>query len=150
MSPDQISLVRKTWAMAEPLGDAVTTLFYGRLFELDPSVRSLFRNDMNDQGRSLRVMLSMVVTNLTQPDRLIPAMVACGRRHVNYRVEDRHYDLVGEALIWTLEQALLVNFNDAAREAWENIYATMANIMKEAAADEAAKNPVQSVPAKKC
>lgn len=138
MTPHQISLVRKTWAQAEPLGDTVTTLFYGRLFELEPSIRGLFREDLMEQGRSLRAMLSLVAAGLTQPDQLIPALVACGRRHLNYRAEDRHYDLVREALLWTLEQALREHFTVATREAWENVYATMANIMKEAAAEEAA------------
>ena len=33
--------------------------FYGRLFELDPSVRALFKNDMKDQGRKLMAMLKV-------------------------------------------------------------------------------------------
>ncbi len=139
MTPHQISLVRKSWALAEPLSDTVTTLFYGRLFELEPSVRGLFRQDMMEQGRSLRAMLSMVAAGLTQPDRLIPALTACGRRHLNYRVEERHYDLVREALLWTLQQALREHFTAEAREAWETVYALMADIMKEAAAEEAAR-----------
>ena len=79
MTPHQIGLVQKTWALAEPLGDTVTTLFYGRLFELDPSLRALFRKNMLDQGRSLRVMLSMVTAGLTQPEQLMPVAVKCRR-----------------------------------------------------------------------
>lgn len=138
MTPHQIGLVQKTWALAEPLGDTVTTLFYGRLFELDPSLRALFRKNMLDQGRSLRVMLSMVTAGLTQPEQLMPALEACGRRHMAYRIEDRHYDTVHEALIWTLEQTLREIFTPEVREAWSATYALMAQIMKDAAAEEAA------------
>lgn len=138
MTPHQIGLVQKTWALAEPLGDTVTTLFYGRLFELDPSLRSLFRKNMMDQGRSLRVMLDMVAAGLTQPEKLMPALEACGRRHLAYRVEDRHYDTVREALLWTLEQALREIFTAEVRAAWVAVYELMAQAMKEAAVKEAA------------
>lgn len=138
MTPHQVSLVQKTWALAEPLGDTVTTLFYGRLFELDPSLRGLFKKDMKDQGRSLRVMISMVTAGLTQPDKLNAALAACGSRHLAYRVEDSHYDTVREALLWTLAQALREIFTAEVREAWGATYDLMAETMKEAAAREAA------------
>ena len=67
MTPQQISLVKRTWALAEPLGDTVTVLFYGRLFELNPGLRRLFRKDMQEQGRSLRTMLSVVVNGWQTP-----------------------------------------------------------------------------------
>lgn len=132
MTPQQISLVQKTWSLAEPLGDTVTTLFYGRLFELDPSLRALFKADMAEQGRSLRTMLSMVAAGLTQMDRLAPAMGACGRRHVNYNVNDSHYDTVGEALYWALEQGLREHFTAEVRQAWKETYEFMAGAMKQA------------------
>jgi len=135
MTPHQISLVQKSWALAEPLGDTVTTLFYGRLFELDPSLRALFKGDMQEQGRSLRVMLSMVIAGLTQMDRLAPAMASCGRRHINYNVTEAHYDTVGEALYWTLEQGLQRHFTPEVRKAWQETYEFMAGAMKQAAAE---------------
>lgn len=93
---------------------------------------------MLDQGRSLRVMLSMVTAGLTQPEQLMPMLESCGRRHLSYRVEDRHYDTVQEALIWTLEQTLREIFTPEVREAWIATYGLMAQIMKDAAAEEAA------------
>lgn len=138
MTPQQISLVQKTWAIAEPLGDTVTTLFYGRLFELDPSLRSLFKKDMLEQGRSLRAMLSMVTAGLANVDKLLPAMAACGRRHVPYGVVDSQYDTVREALLWTLSEGLREIFTTEVREAWAATYELLAGVMKEAAAKEAA------------
>lgn len=138
LSPLQIGRVQKTWALAEPLGDTVTTLFYGRLFELDPSLKPLFRNDLLHQGRSLRVMLSMVTAGLSQVEQLIPTLLSCGRRHVGYGVVDSHYDSVREALLWTLAQTLREHFSEEARGAWIATYELMAGVMKEAAAKEIA------------
>jgi hypothetical protein len=35
-------LVQESWMQVEPIADTAATLFYGRLFELDPSLRPLF------------------------------------------------------------------------------------------------------------
>ena len=137
MTPQQISLVKRTWALAEPLGDTVTVLFYGRLFELNPGLRRLFRKDMQEQGRSLRTMLSVVVNGLANPEKLNDMLVASGRRHVMYGVKDQDYDTVRDALLWTLAQGLREIFTAEARDAWIAVYTLMADTMKAAAAEAA-------------
>ncbi|MFM9913691.1 MAG: globin family protein [Methylophilaceae bacterium] len=137
MTPHQISLVNKTWSMTQPLGDAVTILFYGRLFELDPSLRTLFKMDFQEQGHRLRAMLALVTTGLNQPEKLAPVLAASGQRHVHYGVLDSHYDSAGEALIWALAQCLREIFTPEVREAWIEAYELMARLMKEGAAQPA-------------
>lgn len=137
MTPHQISLVSKTWSLAQPLGDTVTTLFYGRLFELDPSLRALFKQDMQEQGHRLRAMLALVATGLNQPEKLTPILAASGRRHAHYGVLDNHYDTAKEALVWALAQCLRETFTAEVRDAWIETYEFMARLMKEAAAQPA-------------
>jgi truncated hemoglobin YjbI len=43
------------------MGDELAALFYGRLFEIDPSLRSLFRGDMQEQARQLMNMIGVAV-----------------------------------------------------------------------------------------
>ena len=43
MTPQQIELVKKTWVMVVPIADKAAELFYGRLFELEPSYRAMFQ-----------------------------------------------------------------------------------------------------------
>ena len=43
MTPEQEDLVRSSFGKLEALGDRVAVMFYGRLFELDPSLRALFK-----------------------------------------------------------------------------------------------------------
>lgn len=57
-----------------------------------------------------------------------------GRRHLNYGVQDEHYDTVAGALLWTLEQGLGEAFTDEVKEAWTAAYVLMAGVMKDAAA----------------
>jgi hemoglobin-like flavoprotein len=137
MTPEQITLVRATWEQVVPIADTAAELFYGRLFELEPEVRRLFGGtDMAAQRRRLMETLAVVVVSLDKLDRIRSALQALGRRHAGYGVRDRHYDLVGAALLWTLEQGLGDEFTGSVRGAWTAAYTTVATVMREAAAAE--------------
>lgn len=138
MNQKQIELVQSSFAEVLPIAETAAALFYDRLFELDPSLRAMFRGDMKEQGKKLMDMIAVVVVNLRQLDRIVPGVRALGARHVGYGVQDEHYDTVGAALLWTLEQGLGELFTDATREAWATAYGILATTMKDAAAEAAA------------
>lgn len=135
MTPDQIALVQSSFAHVVPISDTAATLFYTRLFELDPSLRPLFHTDMPSQGRKLMDMLRVVVSGLNRLDELVPAVQALGRRHATYQVEDQHYDTVGAALLWTLRQGLGEGFTAEVEDAWKAAYAVLSATMQAAAAE---------------
>jgi len=138
MTPQQKILVQTTFAKVAPGADAVAALFYGRLFELDPSLRALFTGDMVEQGRKLMTMLTLAVKGLDRLDELVPAVRALGARHTGYGVQDAHYDTVAAALIWTLERGLGPDFTPEVKAAWTTVYGLLATTMKAAAAAPAA------------
>ena len=134
MTPTQIELIRTSWAAVEPIADVAATLFYERLFEMDPAVRRLFRKtDMAAQRKNLMQTLTVVVKGIDRLDALVPAVQALGRRHAGYGVRPEHYDTVGAALLWTLEQGLGDAFTDDVRAAWAEAYGTLAAVMIAAA-----------------
>jgi len=133
MSPDQIRLVQASWAQVRPIQAAAADLFYGRLFELAPDTRPLFKRDIHVQGAMLMQTLDMVVGSLGRLAEVLPAAEQLARRHVGYGVHPRHYDSVGTALIWTLEQGLGTAFTPAVREGWIAAYTALAGAMKAAA-----------------
>jgi hemoglobin-like flavoprotein len=137
MTPEQMQTVRDTFAKVEPISDQAAALFYGRLFELDPSLRSLFKGDMVEQGRKLMQMIAVVVHGLDRLPTIVPGIEALGRRHAGYGVTSQHYATVGAALLWTLEQGLGPAFTPAAREAWTAAYTLLATVMQRAAAQTA-------------
>jgi hemoglobin-like flavoprotein len=134
MTPQQKTLVQTTWKQVEPISDTASELFYTRLFEIDPSLRSLFPKEMSEQRKKLMQMLAVAVKGLDSLDQTVPATQALGRRHVKYGVEDAHYDTVGSALLWTFEKGLGDAFTQEVKEAWTTIYTLLAGAMKEAAA----------------
>lgn len=135
MTPQQVELVQSSFKKVEPIATEAGDLFYGRLFEIAPQVRPMFSDDISDQRDKLMKMLSTAVNNLHQVEQIIPAVQDLGRRHVDYGVKDEHYDTVGSALLWTLEQGLKDDFTPEVKEAWTETYTTLAGVMKEAAAE---------------
>lgn len=140
MTPDQIDLVQSSFAKVVPIADIAADLFYGRLFEIAPEVKPLFRDDMREQGRKLMTTLGVVVSGLKDLDAILPAAKALAVRHVGYGVAAADYKPVGAALIWTLEKGLGEDFSPEVRSAWLVAYATLSSVMiteaygKEAAA----------------
>lgn len=135
MSPQQVVLVQESFKKVMPISEVAAQLFYGRLFEVAPEVKPLFKQaDMAEQGRKLMQTLAFVTASLTQLETLLPVVQALGKRHVKYGVQDEHYALVGAALLWTLEQGLGDAFTPEVKEAWGVAYTLLAGVMKEAAA----------------
>ena len=87
-------------------------------------------------------MIATAVSNLHRVQTIIPALQELGKRHVGYGVTDKHYEPVGAALLWTLEQGLGAAFTPQVKEAWTTTYLTLAEVMKNAAAE--VKQPEKS------
>jgi hemoglobin-like flavoprotein len=134
MTPEQVLLIQASFAKVLPIADTAAALFYGRLFELDPSLRPLFQGDMREQGRKLMTMLRVVVNGLHRLDQLAPAVQELGRRHAAYGVAGEHYDTVAAALLWTLRQGLGDDWTPNVEAAWVVTYTLLADTMKAAAA----------------
>jgi hemoglobin-like flavoprotein len=135
MTSTQIQLIRETFELVAPRAKVAALLFYQHLFDLDPSLRALFRENIEEQARKLMQMLAAAVRLLDKPDSLVPVLQDLGRRHVHYGVRDEHYDTVGEALLWMLGETLGPQFTPAACDAWANLYTVVARTMKNAAAE---------------
>ena len=135
MTPEQKKLIKSTWAAVVPIADTAAGLFYGRLFETDPSTRPLFQStDMSEQRKKLMQALIVVVNGIDDLGQIIPTVEQLARRHLAYGVKDQHYDLVGAALLWTLEQGLGEQWTPEAKGAWLAAYGTLAGVMRAAAA----------------
>ncbi len=131
-------LVQSTFAMVAPIAPKAAEIFYGKLFELDPELKPLFKGDMVEQGNKLMTMLAAAVKGLDDLGALVPVVQDLGKRHVGYGVKDEHYDTVAAALLGTLEVGLGDAWNDEVKAAWVSVYTVLATTMKSAAAEVAA------------
>ncbi|MGU3465899.1 methyl-accepting chemotaxis protein [Methylobacterium sp. C33D] len=138
ISAAQVALVRSSFATVQSMGDAAADIFYGRLFDTAPQVRSLFPDDMSAQKRKLVAMLALAVSNLDKPEALVATVRDLGDRHAGYGALQAHYEAVGAALLWTLEQGLGPDFTPEVRDAWAETYRVIAGLMTMAGTAKAA------------
>lgn len=132
MTPTQITLIQTSFDKVRPIADQAGALFYQRLFSIDPSLRTLFRGDIDEQSHKLMITLAAVVDGLDDLETIVPRVRALGIRHRCYGIKNRDYDSVGQALLWTLEQGLGGDFTPDVRAAWTAAYTLVASTMQEA------------------
>jgi hemoglobin-like flavoprotein len=138
MTPDQIAAVQTSFAAVLPIADQAGLMFYERLFEVNPKLRSLFKGDMQQQSRTLMQMIAVAVNGLDQLETIVPTVKDLGVRHAGYGVSEADYETVGNALIWTLERGLGTGFTPEVAAAWLSAYTVLADTMKAAAREAAA------------
>ena len=129
MTPAQIKAIQDSFAKVTPVAPQAAALFYGRPFEIAPSVKPLFRGDMEEQGHKLMATLAVVVNGLGNLNAILPAASALAKRHVGYGVKAEHYEPVGAALMWTLERGLGAQCTPDLAAAWAGAYSLLSEHM---------------------
>jgi nitric oxide dioxygenase len=133
MTPEQIKIVRLTFAQLMDIKIEAGRIFYERLFVIAPETKAMFRTDIEAQSRILMDTLALAIGRLRDTTALVGILEALAVRHAGYGVRDEHYDKVGEALLWTLEKIFGPAFTPEVREAWATLYGLVAGTMRKAA-----------------
>lgn len=119
-------------------------IFYGKLFENYPQVKPLFgRNSQAEQAKMLTEAVAMLVSKVEDPEFVRSTMLAVGRKHVDYNVEDHMYAWVGECLLATLKQVSADEWNADIEAAWSGTLEAISNIAIEGAAELRAERASQ-------
>jgi hemoglobin-like flavoprotein len=129
VTPHQAQLIRESFAHLHRRQAESAELFYGRLFEIAPETRALFKTDIRSQGVKLMESLTVAIASLNDRPGLTALLKKLGRNHRGYGVEAKHYACVGEALIWTLQNSLGKEFTAETRLAWEILYGDISGVM---------------------
>lgn len=131
MTFHQIQLVKDSYQLVAALpAETVGKLFYDRLFATAPEVRPLFsRTAVPEQSKKLLATLTYVITRLDRLESVVADVEALARRHVRYGVQEHHYVVVGQALLWTLEQGLGKAWTPEVQAAWLACYTLLSETM---------------------
>jgi hemoglobin-like flavoprotein len=130
ITESQIALVQSSFIHVLPIAEAAGLLFYERVFTLAPGTRALFADDIGPQAKRTMEAVKTAVDGLRDLDVVGPFLVRLGARHVRYGVRHEHFDVVGEALLWTLGQGLGELFTPAVRDAWVAAWDVIAGAMR--------------------
>lgn len=134
MTLRQKQIVSESFPLIREIAVPVALLFYGRLFDLDPSLRRLFKIDMKEQSKKLVATLDALVEGIDDWERIVPVLRELGQRHVAYGVKEHHYNTLCSALVWAFGQALQPGFDDEVRAAWTAVIQAVNEQMKIGAA----------------
>ncbi len=121
MNGSDITRVKETFQRVVPIADRLAPLFYARLFELDPQLRSLFAGDMTEEGRKLINIIALTVAALERPSHVVTILHDLAARQLGPGTKEEHYFTVGIAWMWTLEKGLGPDFTPAVQAAWTSV-----------------------------
>lgn len=128
--PDTILTIQTSFEKILGVQEQAMCLFYDRLFEIAPEVRSLFQGDLIAQRRMLMQMVHSVVIGLTRPENILMGLHELGRVHESYGIRLLDYDVLKEVFLWMLSQILEEEFTDEVRTAWEQTLNLVMDAMK--------------------
>ena len=136
-----VQRLKDSFARVAMHGDAVPLFFYSDLFLRHPETRDLFPVSMAAQRDRLVHALGRIVSDVDRLDDLRPFVQDLGREHRKFGAVADHYPAVGASLL-----ATLAHFNGPAwtpelATDWQTAYELVAQVMIEAAADDATVRP---------
>jgi hemoglobin-like flavoprotein len=134
MTREEIALVRESFDRLRPIPRGVGRSFYEKLFELDPSLRVLFKGDLDAQGAMFVSALGLAVAGLDDSTAGERPLRDLGHRHATYGVTDAHFATFREALVKTLRSHAGSAFTDAHASAWRQAFDRIGVVMRDAAA----------------
>ncbi|HVO52090.1 MAG TPA: globin domain-containing protein [Thermoanaerobaculia bacterium] len=133
MTREEIGLVQESFNRLRPIPRGVGRAFYETLFTLDPSLKSLFKGDLDAQGAMFVSALGLAVAGIDDAHAGERPLRDLGARHAPYGLTEAHYATFREALVRTLRDQLGASFTDAHAAAWRAAFDRIGLVMRDAA-----------------
>ena len=151
----QIGLVQTSFAQVLPNANTTAEHFFNYLFERSPELTAILLGSMfKDEGlnqleqhkKRFVSTVQMVMKGLDGVDKLVPNVQEWGRKYANRGLEAQHYETIGDALLWALEQTPGVAMSTDTKHAWRSTYVLLQGIVEESAMDADVEQRVEVYP----
>lgn len=125
LSASETTLVRDSLREVRPFAQEVGALFFLRLCELDPSMRSRLPDTLGEQSARVFSVIEEVVGCLDTPDRLsaVALRFAAANRRLDLGVTQ--HNAMRLALLWALDRSVAGGLGSPAREAWNRLFLSL-------------------------
>lgn len=125
-----IKLLESSLEWVKPQAVEFANMFYDNLFRDYPEVEPLFaKNDREAMQKKLIVSLVLIVENIRNMETLQSALKSLGARHAEVGTLEKHYPMVGAALLKTFKSFLGENWTADMEQSWLAAYNEISNIM---------------------
>jgi len=137
----EADILRNSFDLIAPHAEEVMSRFYDELFTRFPQVQPMFANTTKaKQMKMLLASLKLVIANLDNPDKLVPALKEMGKRHKGYGAVPEHYTAVAETLMDVMKEFAGKAWTKQVHQAWSDALTLVAETMLGGYDDEAEDN----------
>ncbi|XP_062503732.1 neuroglobin-like [Corticium candelabrum] len=149
LTQQQIEAVQLTWKAVKQDLQGHGIKFFVRIFDIAPGAQQIFAkfrdlpkdelpSNPDVQKHALNVMetVGSAVDGLDDLEALTPVLLDLGAKHVQWDVQEEHFDIVGQALLETLAEGLGEAFTPTVKQAWTTVYNCVAHGMKQGMRNE--------------
>lgn len=125
---EQLHLLQQLVCKAEPRAGITMLVFWKNLFELNPALRPLLGDKPGDEDYSVAHFLAAGLGPLFRQG-MNSSPADGSEQRVSDNADEEQSSVLGEALLWSLEEAFGADFTPKVRSAWETLYrfVTMSN-----------------------
>lgn len=129
----EIELLRESLVYLQERKVLAASVFYENLFEIDPSLRPMFDDDLTEQSNKALFAFGAVVAQIHDIDVCREMTRGLATRHVAYGVTPEHYPKVGAAVLATVAMVMGDAMTPRIADAWQKAYDAVASTMIETA-----------------
>ena len=126
----EADILRSSFELIAPQAEELMSRFYDELFLRFPAVVPMFKNTTKaKQMKMLLASLKLVINNLDNPDKLVPALQEMGKRHKGYGAVPEHYTAVAETLMDVMKEFAGKAWTKKVHNAWSDALNLVAETM---------------------
>lgn len=131
LSADTLATIKSTAPLLAEQGNAITDLFYSKLFKQHPELQHIFNmanQAQGEQSRALAESVFMYATHIDKLQNLGPMVSRIAHKHASLQVAPEHYPIVGKYLLEAIQDHLGLESDHPVLGAWAEAYAQLAGI----------------------
>lgn len=131
INPSTIQVIKATVPVLQEHGEALTKLFYQRMFENNPEVKTFFNQAHQQAGTQQKALAAAVCAyaeNIDNPAVLADAVELIAQKHASLGIQAEHYPIVGQNLLAAIQELLGDAASDEIINAWAEAYQFLADI----------------------
>lgn len=130
LTQEEVQIIRETVPLLKDKGQTITSTFYKRLFEQHPELKNVFNQTNQKRGlqsSALAMAVLAAAENIEDLSPIVPAIMPVVYKHCALQVKAEHYPIVGENLIWAIQQETGLNEDDPIIQTWVKAYGAIAD-----------------------
>ncbi len=136
---EQINRLGSSFQLIEPRLDDVVSVFYTKLFDAAPALRSMFPDDLGGQKKHMNSALKLVANNVANIEKLAGPLREMGARHVGYGAQEAQFPVVRDIMVDSLAEVAGYVWTPQLSSDWGAALDAVAGYMIEGMRGEQAK-----------